>query len=199
MTGRTVPLTDLTPAARHAVVADGFTRRVLGVPSDGWDAPAPVEGWVARDVVRHLVTWFPGFLAGGTGTVLPSGPPVEEDPVGAWVSQRDAVQAVLDDPSSADEVLSNPHTGEVPLPEAVDRFYTADVFMHAWDLARASGQQAPTDERYAETLLEGMRPIEDLLRSSGQYGAPVPVPEDASAVDRLMGFVGRDPAWRPPS
>ena len=64
------PLTDLPPAERHAQVADGFTRRVLGVPEDRWDAPAPVEGWVARDVVRHLTTWFPGFLEAGTGTPL---------------------------------------------------------------------------------------------------------------------------------
>ncbi len=44
-----------------------------------------------------------------------------------------------------------------------------------------------------------MRPIEEVLRSSGQYGAPVPVPADAPVVDRLMGFIGRDPAWAPPT
>ena len=42
-----------------------------------------------------------------------------------------------------------------------------------------------------------MRPIDDLLRSSGQYGPRVPVPDDASAMDRLVGFIGRDPAWQP--
>jgi hypothetical protein len=40
-----------------------------------------------------------------------------------------------------------------------------------------------------------MRPIEQVLRDSGQYGPAVPVPDDAPVVDRLMGFVGRDPAW----
>ena len=38
-----------------------------------------------------------------------------------------------------------------------------------------------------------------MLRSSGQYGAPVPVADDAPVVDRLMGFIGRDPAWAPPA
>ncbi|WP_169945970.1 maleylpyruvate isomerase N-terminal domain-containing protein [Microbispora sp. H11081] len=49
------------PAERHRQVAGLFTERVRGVRS--WDASAPVDGWTARDVVRHLVEWLPGFLA----------------------------------------------------------------------------------------------------------------------------------------
>lgn len=39
--------------------------------------------------------------------------------------------------------------------------------------------------------------IEQLLRDSGHFGPAVEVPDDASAQDKLVGFVGRDPAWRP--
>jgi hypothetical protein len=49
------------PAERHQQVAGLFTERVRGTRS--WDAPSPVAGWAARDVVRHLTGWFPGFLA----------------------------------------------------------------------------------------------------------------------------------------
>jgi uncharacterized protein (TIGR03086 family) len=180
----------LTPQESHRRVAAGFTQRVQGTPSGSWDDPAPVDGWRARDVVGHLVTWFPGFLEGGSGIVLPRGD-VESDPVGAWQAQADAVQALLDDPASADKVLANPHVGEVPLPEAIDRFYTADVFMHTWDLARATGQDETLDEAMSRELYEGMVPIEDLLRSSGQYGAAVPVPDDADWQTRMLGFIGR--------
>ena len=62
-----------------------FSDRVRGVTD--WDAPSPVEGWAARDVVRHLVEWFPAFLAGGAGVELPSGPSVDDDPVEAWQTQ----------------------------------------------------------------------------------------------------------------
>jgi uncharacterized protein (TIGR03086 family) len=188
-----VDLTDLPPAARHAAVTDGFTRRVVGVAEGRWDAPAPVEGWVARDVVRHLVTWFPGFLEGGTGIRLPSGPSVDEDPVGAWLGQRDAVQSLLDDPASEARVLTNPHLGEVPLPQAVDRFYTGDVFLHTWDLARATGQDETLDEGMCRAMLEGMEPMDAILRSSGQYGPRVDVPPEAPVQDRLIGFIGRRP------
>jgi uncharacterized protein (TIGR03086 family) len=191
--GTGADLTDLPPAARHAEVTDGFTRRVVGVADGRWDAPAPVEGWVARDVVRHLVTWFPGFLEGGTGIRLPSGPSVDEDPVGAWLAQRDAVQSLLDDPGSEGRVLSNPHVGEVPLPDAVDRFYTGDVFLHTWDLARATGQDETLDSGMCRAMLEGMEPMDAMLRSSGQYGPRVDVPPDAPVQDRLLGFIGRRP------
>ena len=42
----------------------GFTARVEGADRPRGVGPAlpPVAGWAARDVVRHLVEWFPGFL-----------------------------------------------------------------------------------------------------------------------------------------
>ena len=97
--------------------------------------PAPVEGWAARDVVRHLVEWFPAFLKAGAHIDLPKGPSVDDDPVQAWAVHNDAVQALLDDPATADKVLSNRHVGDVPLDRAIHDFYSGDVFMHTWDLA----------------------------------------------------------------
>lgn len=182
------------PAARHALVAGEFSRLVAGTPD--WSAPAPVDGWSARDVVDHLVTWFPGFLAAG-GVELVPGPATAADPVAAWQHHADGVQALL--AARGDEELTHPFVGTLPLAVAVDRFYTADVFMHSWDLARAGGQDAHLDEDLAGDLLGGMEQMEDVLRSSGQYGAPVPVAADAPVVDRLMGFIGRDPAWAPPA
>ena len=182
-----------TPAARHAEVAGEFSRLVGATPD--WSAPAPVDGWSARDVVDHLVTWFPGFLAAG-GVELPAGPPTADDPASAWPHHADAVQALVAE--RGDEEFTHPYVGTQSLAQAVDRFYTSDVFMHSWDLARAGGQDARLDEDFAGELLEGMRPIEAMLRDSGQYGPAVPVPDDAPVVDRLMGFVGRDPAWRSP-
>ena len=183
-----------SPADRHRAVAGAFGRLVAGARD--WEAPAPVDGWTARDVVGHLVGWFPGFLSGG-GVALPPGPAVTDDPVAAWQHQADAVQELIE--ARGDESFTHPRAGTHLLAGAVDQFYTADVFMHSWDLARATGQEPGLDEDFAATLLEGMRPIEDLLRSSGQYGAAVPVAGDAPVVDRLMGFIGRDPDWAPPA
>ena len=186
----------MTPAERHARLAGTFSDRVDGV-SD-WDAPAPVPGWTARDVIGHLVGWLPGFLSGG-GISWPSdGPGVADDPVGAWQAHAAAVQGLLEGPD-ADRPFEHPMVGGHRLATAIDQFYSTDVFLHTWDLARASGQDATLDPTLAGEVLAGMQPFDAMLRASGQYGPKIPVADDAPVTDRLMGFIGRDPTWQPPT
>ncbi|WP_131104822.1 TIGR03086 family metal-binding protein [Ornithinimicrobium sufpigmenti] len=188
------PATD--PAGRHRAVAADFSARVRGVRD--WDAPSPVAEWTARDVVRHLLDWFPAFLATGSAHRLDPVPDVDEDPVAAWERRTQAVQALLDDPEAVAGRFAHPRLPELPLGAAVDRFYTADVFLHTWDLSQASGQDPALDPAFCAELLSGMRPMEQVMRSSGQFGPAVPVPDDAPVQDRLVGFIGRDPSWVPP-
>ena len=183
----------VTPAEAHRRVAAEFTSTVEGVEPPRWDDPAPPEGWVARDVVRHLVEWFPAFLAGATGISLPAGPSVDDDPVGAWRAQCAAVQALLDDPTVAHEEHDLPHLGRTTLAQAIDRIYTGDVFLHRWDLARATGQDETLDPETCAAMLEGMLPMDDALRQSGHYGPRVDVPEDADPQTKLLAFIGRHP------
>ncbi|MEZ0580103.1 TIGR03086 family metal-binding protein [Nocardioides sp. MH1] len=185
------------PAGEHRAIAATFTETARNVAPDQWDARSPVDDWRARDVVRHLVEWFPAFLADGSDLRLAPGPSVDDDPLGAWEHHAAAVQAVLDDPASADVAFAHPRLPAMPLPRAVAQFYTNDVFMHSWDLGRATGQDVRLDEDRCRAMLTGMEPMDQMLRESGQYGARVPVPDDASWQDRLVGFIGRDPAWRP--
>ena len=185
---------DMTTAAEeHRSIAAAFTVRVHGVRPEAWDNPAPCEGWVARDVVRHLVEWFPGFLKAGAGVDLPKGPSVDDDPVAAWTVHSDGVQALLDDPATASQVLADPHVGELPLDRAVDQFYTSDVFLHTWDLARATGQDEHLDPHRCAQMLEGMLPFDEALRASGHYGPRTVVADDADAQTRLLAFIGRTP------
>ena len=188
-----------TPADRHRAVATRFATTIAGVGADQWGNATPVAEWAARDVVRHLIDWFPGFLAGGTGIELPTGPSVDVDPLGAWRSRAEAIQALLDDPHSEGRLLTNPHIGEIPLPQAIDQFYTADVFMHTWDLAVATGQDTVLDKDFCTQLLGGMEQMEAVIRSSGQYGLSIPVLPDADVQSRLIAFIGRDPLWKSPS
>ena len=182
------------PARRHRLIADDFARRVHGARD--WSAPAPVPGWTARDVVVHLVEWLRGFVASGSEVQLPDVPSPAEQPAAAWDAHQRAVQELLDDPGTADTEFANPHTGSMPLAQAIDRFYTSDVFMHTWDLARATSQDDTLDPELCAVLLSGMEPIDDLLRESGQYGPKVPVPDDADPQTRMIAFIGRDPYWR---
>lgn len=181
-------------AARHRTVAANFTRVVEGTTD--WDAPSPVAGWTARDVVGHLVEWLPGFLSAGAGVHLAPSGGVAVDPVAAWARHVAAVQAVLDDPSSSRLPFTLGPVGTQPLGDAVDRFYTSDVLFHSWDLAQATGQDHGLDEEECRELLAGLQAspeTEHAMRASGQFGPAVPVADDADAVTRLMAFLGRDP------
>jgi len=178
-------------AEDHRKVAGEFTTTVEGVEVTAWDAAAPPEGWVARDVVRHLVEWLPAFLEGSTDLVLPSGPSVDDDPVGAWRVHNDGVQALLDDAAIAEREYDFAHIGRMPLGQAIAMIYTNDVFMHRWDLARATGQDETLDPQRCADMLEGMLPMDEMLRQSGQYGPRVEVPDDADAQTNFLAFIGR--------
>ncbi|WP_132993194.1 maleylpyruvate isomerase family mycothiol-dependent enzyme [Gordonia zhaorongruii] len=188
---QTTALNDMTPADRHRAIAAGFAGEVAA--TDDWSAQSPVAEWSARDVVGHLVGWFPEFLAAGE-VVLPACPSVDDDPAAAWAAHAAAVQHILDG-DDPDRDFTHPYLGTMPLSTAVDRFYTADVFMHTWDLAQAGGRRPGLDEGFANELLSGLAAMEEVLRSSGQYGPVVAIADDAGPVVRLAAFIGRDPEF----
>ena len=180
-------------AEEHRRIAGAFMATVEGTATAAWDHTAPPEGWVARDVVRHLLGWFPAFLQAATGITLPTGPSVDDDPAGAWRTQTDAVQSLLDDPASAERQHEFPHLGRMSLGEAIEMVYTADVFLHRWDLARATGQDETLDPDKCAEMLEGMLAMDDDLRQSGHYGPRVEVPDDANIQTKLLAFIVRTP------
>mgnify|MGYP003499182988 CR=1 FL=1 len=179
-------------ATRHRERASRFAAVIDGVTD--WDAPTPVREWSARDVVAHLTSWFPEFLAAG-GVTIPVGDPRTPDV--SWARQAAAVQALLDDPASAETTFAHPYVPPQSLAGAIDTFYSVDIFMHTWDLARASGQDDNLDEATCTELLTGMQSMADLIRGSGQFGEQQPVADDAPVQHRLLAFIGRDPHWRP--
>jgi uncharacterized protein (TIGR03086 family) len=177
---------------RYRKVSGQFTKRVKAVPAGAWNNPAPCEGWVARDVVGHLVEWLPAFFFGTWGIELPPGPSVGEDPVGAWEAVNTAIQHALDDPEIAGRERDT-RMGRSTFEQTIDQICTGDIVIHTWDLARATGLDETLDPDEVHRLLEGMEPIDDLLRQSGQYGPRVDVPDDADEQTRLIAFTGRHP------
>jgi uncharacterized protein (TIGR03086 family) len=178
---------------RYRTVAGQLTRCAASVPEGSWDNPAPCEGWVARDVVRHMVEWMPALLKAGAGIDLPSGPSVDDDPVAAWRVLTDGIQGVLDDPQVAAGEFNHEQAGRHSIEDAIAMFILSDVLVHTWDLARATGGDETLDAEEVHRLLVGAEPYDEMLRSSGQYGARVEVPADADEQTRLIAFMGRRP------
>lgn len=182
------------PIARYIAIAGTFTQLVAG--TGDWDSPAPVAGWTARDVVWHLVDWIPNVLAEGAAIDLPRRDPEVPDPVADWTRFNEAMQAIVRQPGIRDREFAHPMAGTMTVGTAIDMLVTPDVFMHSWDLARATGQPIELDADYSAALLAGMEGIEDMLRSSGHYGQRVAVSDDADPGSRLIAFIGRDPRWQ---
>jgi uncharacterized protein (TIGR03086 family) len=184
-------------AARFEKVAAGFTARVEAVPADAWERPAPCEGWVARDVVRHLVEWLPGpgFLLGSFDVETGQIPSMDTDPAAAWAVVRDAIQGALADPEIATRIEDCGPPGRLSLEAAVDMTCTPDVLIHTWDLARATGLDERLDPDEVHRQLAGIEAmpaeVDEAMRTSGHYGARVTVPDDADEQTRLLAFMGR--------
>ncbi|MCU1401610.1 MAG: hypothetical protein JWN62_4719 [Acidimicrobiales bacterium] len=180
-------------ADRYRRVASAFARRISDVDGDAWLRPAPCEGWVALDVVRHLVEWVPHFVADGTGIVLPVGPGIDTDPVAAWLSVSDGIQSLLDDPDHADLIFDHPMVGRHRFDEAVMRFILTDVLIHTWDLARAAGLDEVLEPAEVARMFDGIHDVDAMLRESGHYGPKIDVSADADEQTRLIAFLGRRP------
>ena len=123
-----------------------------------------------------------------------------------WPSPTDAqkaaiertAQAILDDRDLASKTIESGDFAGMRLDEAIDRLYTADVFMHTWDLAKAADIEVHLSGSYAAGVHEGLAAMGEGLRDSGHFGPAVDT-DSEDQVERLMAFVGRDPQWSAPS
>jgi uncharacterized protein (TIGR03086 family) len=177
------------PADTYRRRADRFEALTERTPPERWSSPSPCEGWLARDVVAHVVDYSAQVLRekGDMSDV-----PVFADfaePAAAFRATRHALERVLDDPGTPPKVVSHLHWS-----------LSFDLPQHGWDLAVASGQDPTMDPDEVELLwasLNGAPAQWDWQRSNGWYGPPIPVPRDASLQDRVLGLLGRDPTWKP--
>ena len=66
--------------------------------------------------------------------------------------------------------------------------------VHAWDIAKATGQAATIDDQVAQIVYDFYRQVPmDGLRAKGVYGPELPVPASASLQDQLLCFLSRQP------
>ena len=83
--------------------------------------------------------------------------------------------------------------GEVAAAVAVD-----ELVIHGWDLARATGQDYAPDPAALQASHDFLlAAANDPSRGGGIFGPVVPVPPEASLLDRAVGLSGRDPGWTP--
>jgi len=176
---------------RYRRIADGFTARVEGVPSEHWSARTPCSEWNVRDLVAHVV---------GThwrvGAALDQRDPVEVDPNGdllrQWRDARAAIVAALDDEGRASTVVSGMF-GDQPFVSLVGRLLCADTLVHTWDLAGATGQDERLDPDGVARAIEFLTPIDEPMRGPRGFAPKITPPAGADEQTKLLNFCGRAP------
>jgi uncharacterized protein (TIGR03086 family) len=193
--GEDRPMSEISD--RYRRLAEGFTARVAAVPDEDprWADPSPCDDWTARDVVAHLVgahQLFFGFIE----LDVPPAPDPADGALPAWEHVRDAMQSALDDPATATKEFDG-MLGRSRFEDAANRFVTADVLIHTWDLARAMGLDDRLPEDEIAPTRAGLEGLGDSMRQPGVFGPEVEPPADADPQDRLLAFLGRDPRFGP--
>jgi uncharacterized protein (TIGR03086 family) len=168
-----------------------FAARVAAVTD--WDAPTPDTDWTVRDLVAHVIEeqqWVPYLLAGQTlAQARASIEPLRDDLAGEWALYSFAATSAWQE-ASRDRIVQLSHD-TVTVHDYL-REQTADVTIHAWDLARAIGADEHLDDALVAAVWTVFEPQKDTLEASGLYAAPVPVPDDAPLLVRLLAITGRD-------
>ncbi len=190
---------DLELAAREV------TRLLDGVTEERLTDPTPCEGTSVAGLLDHLMglslafTWGARKSDEGAGTG-PSASAENLDP--EWRAQLPKRLGELVEAWRAPAAWEGMgEVGGIRMPSQVLGVIALDeLVMHGWDLARATGQEFSCDPESAEAVLGFTRMTAEPGEAAGReglFGAVVEVPEDATALDRALGFAGRDPAWTP--
>lgn len=188
---------------RYQRHADAFEKKIAAVGDDQWSNQSPCEAWSARDVVDHVVSMH-GYMLAPIGEKPSEAPSVNEDPLAAFRSVRADVESFLSNPETAAKEVTTPG-GPMTFEEQIDKVISDDMVMHGWDLARATGQDDTMDPQDVQRLWEISTAVPpelmEMYRTPGAfgpgvevYGKEVEVAEDASLQDRLLGYIGRNPA-----
>lgn len=170
---------------RAAALTDEFIARIR--PEQLGD-PTPCTEWTVRDLLTHVVGNQYGFAEWATeGARSDRGYTLPEDFLGAYREGVRQVTAALETPGVAERTYRTP-IGEGPGVLLVEVLFN-DTLVHAWDLARATGQ--PTD--FPEDLVASSRArFERAPRGEGgPFAPPQPEPEHGTAADRLAALTGR--------
>jgi uncharacterized protein (TIGR03086 family) len=179
-------------SARMAYAALARAIHAIG-PADAL-RPTPCRDFTVSTLGNHLVITVV-HMAQDVG--------FESSPTSA-ASLQDRVAEVV--PPVLDAWAHRGETGDVVLrgralpAQLALGILALELTVHGWDLAAAT--QHPftiTDDHAGHVLAMAHQTLTPESRRIAGFDDPVAIGDDASALDRLIAFTGRNPAWTPHS
>lgn len=177
--------------------AVGIAKQVLaGVGDDQLTLPTPCKSWDVSALINHIVGGSFFFAASTEAGKSPTDAEAVDFAGGDFRAgyedgSKQAV-AAFGAPGALEKIVSLPF-GDMP-GAAFMGLATIDTFTHAWDLAKATGQDTDLDPEFARQLLaqaqgfisDGVRGDEPMPFGLQQQTGPT-----ACAADELAAFLGR--------
>ena len=187
---------DLIELLRSAAVATEAVLSQVG-PTNA-DRRTPCPEMSVSEAAAHLIGGISAFVVVGEGGELAFGAPTDLDPHGEhpaadFRSAVDRLIAVFSEPGRLDASFAMPW-GPTAGAQLVG-FELIETVVHGWDIASGLGVTLPVEDDVAQATLDGARNwVDDSVRVPGMFGPEVAY-DGGTALDRLVAFLGREPAW----
>lgn len=188
---------DLAPAV------DQMSRVVAGITDDQLTAATPCAGTDVATMLAHVHGLSVAFrdaarkVEGPTTSTAPQAAPKDLSP--RW---RDEIPLALDQLAQAwrepEALVGLTTAGGVTMPaELMLTVADNELVIHAWDLAKATGQPyAAAPENLEASWQMVSNTPDDPKAREGLFGPRLPIADDAPLLDRVLAYAGRDPEWR---
>ncbi|MFD3654790.1 TIGR03086 family metal-binding protein [Streptomyces sp. NPDC058620] len=168
---------------------------VAGIDDERLGDPTPCSEYDVRALLSHLFQVVVNFqaLAARQPTDFGEAPDVVSgDWRGAFARETERLVTAWDAPGAEDGVA-----GGMGLPaRTVGLMVLGDLTVHAWDLARATGQDFVPDAAVVDEVGPALAALAPKAREGKVFGEPFPVQAGASAFEQVLAVTGRDPGWR---
>lgn len=157
------------------------------------DLPTPCVEYSARELLNHVFGVVVKFETAARGDRVAPAAGVDYL-TGQWREKfEEAANKLIDvwsDPAVMDgePILGMPRTVAAKLP-------VVELTVHAWDLARATGQQYQCPDSLVTEVREIFAQLEPMRKSRAVFEEPVEVDAAASDTDKMLATSGRDPNW----
>jgi uncharacterized protein (TIGR03086 family) len=160
--------------------------KVVGA-TDKLTATTPCDEWDVRTLMNHMLEtqhYFVSAACGGDASPPSPHPPelLGIDPVIAFDRARAETLSTFGEEGVVEK--TGPSLG----------IAFSDQLLHGWDLAQATGQDATMPDGLPEAAYEMIHGRFTDEQRKGVFKPEVPVPPNASAQDKLLGYTGRNPS-----
>jgi uncharacterized protein (TIGR03086 family) len=184
----------------HAVIDTSIAdtaRVVRGVTPDQLDAPTPCADWDVRALTNHLLQVATALHLAGVRQPVPDDlwgrDLMDQGWAGTFDDEGRAGSAAWAGPEAMDGMVTM-GGAQMPAP-MIATMLAGDLALHAWDLARATGQDHHCGDEVATVVCRFLTDTAEQGRRMGIYAEPVTVADTAPAFERALALSGRDPRW----